>query len=234
MVRTQNPNIEILVRAVGRLGTLADEMVFLGGCATGLLISDPAAPPIRETRDVDAIVQVGSLADYHQLSGRLRRHGFREDTGEDAPICRWLADGVVLDVMPTDRTILGFGNPWYARAMANAVVMRLPTGVSIRMVSAPYFLVTKLEAFDGRGRGDYQMSHDMEDVIAVLDGRPEIAEEVAQAEADLVQELGNRFRTLLDNPRFLDAVSGHMPTDAASQARVPLIMRRMERLAVVH
>lgn len=42
MARIQNPNIEILEMAVARLGALADEMVFLGGCATGLLITDKA------------------------------------------------------------------------------------------------------------------------------------------------------------------------------------------------
>ncbi len=58
MARQQNPNLEILMLALDRLGELADEMVFVGGCATGLLITDAAAPPIRVTRDVDAIVQV--------------------------------------------------------------------------------------------------------------------------------------------------------------------------------
>jgi hypothetical protein len=57
MSRVQNPNLEILTTAVEQLGELVDELVFLGGCATGLLITDPAAPPIRITRDVDAIVQ---------------------------------------------------------------------------------------------------------------------------------------------------------------------------------
>jgi len=57
MARLQNPNLEILILAVDQLGQLAEEMVFLGGCATGLLITDTAAPPIRVTRDVDAIVQ---------------------------------------------------------------------------------------------------------------------------------------------------------------------------------
>ena len=55
MVDTQNPNLEILMLAVDQLGDLSDMMVFLGGCATGLLISDPASPPIRVTKDVDAI-----------------------------------------------------------------------------------------------------------------------------------------------------------------------------------
>ena len=219
--------------AVARLGALADEMVFLGGCATGLLITDPAAPPIRETRDVDAIVQVGSLADYHFLSERLRQHGFREDTSDGAPICRWQADHVVLDVMPTSAAILGFGNRWYEHAMKNAELIALPSDRYIRMVSAPYFLATKLAAFDGRGHGDFQMSHDMEDIVAVLDGRPQIIEEVDGAEADLVQELGARFRALLDDVRFVDSISGHMPTDAASQARVPVIVRRIEAIAAL-
>ncbi len=79
MVKAKNPNLEILMLAVEQLEELADEMVFLGGCATGLLITDLAAPPIRVTRDVDAIVQVVSHVDYYQLSEKLRVKGFAED-----------------------------------------------------------------------------------------------------------------------------------------------------------
>ncbi|RLA49906.1 MAG: hypothetical protein DRQ98_13560 [Gammaproteobacteria bacterium] len=53
-----NPNLIILELAVGALDSLADEMVFLGGCATGLLITDTAAPVIRVTKDVDVITEV--------------------------------------------------------------------------------------------------------------------------------------------------------------------------------
>ena len=84
MSRVQNPNLEILELAVEQLGELVDELVFLGGCATGLLITDPAVPPIRITRDVDAIVQVMSLSDYHNLELRLRARGFVEDMSPDA------------------------------------------------------------------------------------------------------------------------------------------------------
>lgn len=195
-----------------------------------MLITDPAAPPIRETRDVDAIVQVGSLVEYHRLSERLRQCGFREDASEGAPVCRWIADGVILDVMPTDDAVLGFGNRWYVPAMEHATLMQLPSGRAIRMVSAPYFLLTKLEAFDGRGNGDYQASHDLEDVIAVLDGRPGVVTEVEQADGAPAEALRERFRALLRNPRFMDAIAGHLPTDAASQARVTLVIRTMAAL----
>ena len=136
MARAQNPNLEILELAVERLGELADQMVFLGGCATGLLITDTAAPPIRVTRDVDTIVQVASLAEYHQLAVKLREHGFKEDTSDDTPLCRWTADLVILDVMPTDSSILGFGNRWYESAIDHAEWIQLPSARSIRMVSS--------------------------------------------------------------------------------------------------
>ena len=125
-----NPNLLILEMAVGALDSLADDMVFLGGCATGLLITDTAAPVIRATKDVDVITEVASLVDYHRLSGQLRGLGFTEDQSKDAPICRWLGHGVILDVMPTEEKILGFGNQWYQPALENAMQINLPSGES--------------------------------------------------------------------------------------------------------
>lgn len=227
----KNPNLAMLMLAVERLGELCDEMVFLGGCATGLLISDPAAAPVRMTRDVDAIVQVASRAEYYRLADRLRQQGFQEDVSDDAPICRWLAGELILDVMPTESDILGFGNDWYQVAMEHAEAVYLPSGGVIQMVTAPYFLITKLEAFAGRGGGDYQLSHDMEDIIAVLDGRSEILDEIQQVEIDLQRALAEQFKKLLASARFVEAVSGHMPPDGVSQTRVPRIMKLLRAIA---
>ena len=231
MDRAQNPNLQILMLAVDQLNELAKDMVFLGGCATGLLITDRAAPPIRVTRDVDAIVQVYSRSDYYQLSEKLRNHGFKEDISDDAPICRWVTDNIILDVMPIDTEILGFSNQWYAPAATNAKLIQLPSSKQIRMVSAPYFLITKLEAFEGRGDGDYLMSHDIEDIVAVLDGRPKIISDITQAETELVIALSDRFKKLLEDNAFVDAVFGHMPTDETSQARVLMILKTIREIA---
>jgi len=76
MAKQVNPNIEILMVAVDKLGPLKDEMVFLGGCATGLLVTDPAAPSVRPTMDVDVITEVTSLGDYYKLSEKLRQMRF--------------------------------------------------------------------------------------------------------------------------------------------------------------
>lgn len=101
----------------------------------------------------------------------------------------------------------------------------------IRLVTAPYFLATKLEAFHGRGKSDFQMSHDLEDIVTVIDGRPEIVEEVNLAKVDLRKYLSDQFEALLSNRDFLDAVPGFLLPDAASQQRLGLVLRRMTRLA---
>lgn len=231
MTRLKNPNLDILIRTVERLGPLSDEMVFLGGCATGLLITDKAAPPIRMTKDVDAIVHVASLVDYYKLSDKLRAVGFKEDTSDGAPLCRWIVDDLILDVMPTDESILGFGNRWYQEAIQHAESVSINENIRINMVTAPYFLVTKLEAFEGRGRGDYLMSHDMEDIIAVLDGRDEVIDELKHVDTKLRIEIAQRFKKLLVDPRFIDAISGHMPTDNVGQQRVGRINMIIEEIA---
>ena len=213
-----------------RLGPLADDMVLVGGCATGLLLTDAAAPPIRATQDVDVITEAASLQDYHRLSGQLRKRGFKEDQRPNAPICRWVAAGVVLDIMPTHPEILGFGNEWYQPALDAAVAIELSSGKRIRMVTAPYFLATKLAAFDSRGNGDYVMSHDLEDIIAVLDGRPEIVDEVRRTNAALHKHLTARFATLLSNNKFEDALPGHLPGDAVSQARALVVLERISEI----
>ena len=131
MANTQNPNLEILELAIHQLGELADDLVFVGGCATGLLITDPAAAPVRATYDVDAIAQVLSRSEYYQFAEKLKGKGFREDAEEGAPMCRWRCEKVILDVMPIDPSILGFGSDWYQEAQENAVRFALPSGNAI-------------------------------------------------------------------------------------------------------
>jgi hypothetical protein len=234
MALRPDPNLEILARAVARLGPLADRMVFLGGCATALLLTDPAAPEVRPTQDVDVITEVGSLTEYYRLADELRGVGFAEDRTPGAPMCRWRAPDVVLDVMPTDERVLGFGNRWYRPALASAQRVVLPSGATIRAVTAPYFLATKLEAFAGRGRGDYLASPDIEDIVTLLDGRAEVVEDVSRADEALRRYLAERFSTLLSMRPFLEALAGHLPPDTASQARLPLILERIRAIARVH
>jgi len=223
-------NIGRLTAAARLLNPLLDELVFVGGCATGLLITDPAAPSVRPTFDVDAIVEIASYSEYVEFSGRLRGVGLSEDTAEGAPICRWIRGPVILDVMPLDEKILGFSNRWYRLAMRESNSVQLEPSLQIRSITAPVFLATKLDAFNGRGKGDYVASHDLEDAMSVIDGRPSIVEEVRSASEELRAYLAAEWHVLLRNGRFIDAIPAHLPPDASSQARVPLLVQRIEEL----
>ena len=162
-----DPNIEQLLAVARKLRPLLDDLVFVGGCATGLLITDTSAPSVRATFDVDAIAKVSTYSEYVALSERLRELGFSEDSSEGAPVCRWISGSLVLDVMPLDARVLGFSNRWYGEAVRTSTSISLERSLSIRVVTAPVFLATKLEAFKSRGKGDYFGSHDLEDALSV-------------------------------------------------------------------
>lgn len=228
-----DPNLPLLESVAHALGPLCDRFVFVGGCATGLLVTDPAASPVRTTRDVDVVVEVASLAGYHALERQLQEAGFRHDRGTDAPICRWIVGGCLLDVMPTDEHVLGFGNRWYQVAVRTAESVRLPSGRSIQLIAPAVFLATKLEAFHGRGGGDFLASHDLEDIAVVVDGRPELVNEVPTCEVVLRTYLAEEIGTLLRNPAFLEALSCHLPGDEASQARLPIIRERLRLISML-
>ena len=147
-----HPNLEMLEEIATRLHPLLQELVFVGGCVTGLLITDPGAAPVRPTYDVDVIAEVASYAEYIELSGRLLNLGFVEDSSEGAPLCRWRNADLMLDVMAPDAATLGFSNRWYADALRHALSVELPNKLTLRAINAPYFLGTKIEAFRGRGK----------------------------------------------------------------------------------
>ena len=74
-----DPNLELLEAVARLLEPMLDEVVFVGGCVTGLLITDPASAAPRPTTDVDVIAEVYSYAEYDALSARLRALGLTED-----------------------------------------------------------------------------------------------------------------------------------------------------------
>lgn len=53
-----HPNTELLDTMVGLLGDLAGDLVFVGGCATELLVTVARAQSVRVTTDVDVVFNV--------------------------------------------------------------------------------------------------------------------------------------------------------------------------------
>jgi len=84
-----------------------------------------------------------------------------------------------------------------------------------------------MEAFRGRGNVDYQASHDLEDFVAVIEGRESIIAEVAGSPQDLRDYLAKAAQALLSENRFLDVLPGFVLDDA----RVPIIRDRLAAIA---
>lgn len=226
-----DPNLQMLAHVATDLGELREQFVFLGGCATNLLITATRAQTVRVTTDVDVVAEVVSLKDYHALERQLASHGFQPDLSIDAPVCRHVKDGIRLDVMPSSSAVLGFGNRWYPEVLRSSTRFRIDDRLSVRLVAAPAFVATKLEAFHGRGRGSYLDSHDLEDMLSVVDGRDALHAELAAAETHLKAYVASEVTSLLKDDAFLDALPGHLPADAGAQQRLPQLLAKLRSIA---
>ncbi len=226
-----DPNVAKVELIAKALGALRERLVLVGGCAVGLLITDSAAAPARVTYDVDLVVEVAALAGYHQIEKEFSRLGFRRDISADAPICRWRMGELEVDLMPTDSSILGFANRWYPLAVETARQLTLPSGLTIRLISAPVFMATKFVAFADRGNNDFLASHDLEDIINLVDGRLELIDEIARSPAHLRAYLAGQCQQLLDTPAFHDGLQGLITPDASHRSHLKALTQRLAHIA---
>lgn len=223
----RDPNVQQLQLVAGALQDLCQSLVFVGGCVAGALITDVTRPPVRATQDVDLLTELASKVALYQLQSKLRSLGFQEDPDI---YCRWRFKNLKVDVMATEESVMNFTNRWYGEAMTHSVQVALPDGKSIRQITAPYFIATKLEAFQDRGNGDY-MSHDMEDIVNVIDGRAEIVAEIYSSPESVRLYLRNEFDDLLADPTFVDSLRGHFQPSALEQQRVEPLVVRLRQIA---
>jgi hypothetical protein len=178
--------------AAFHIGDFRTKVLFVGGTVPALLLTDPAAPDVRPTEDVDVIIQVSSRDELAGIENQLDKAGFKPALDEDNPvICRWKKDALVLDIMPADPVVFGFSNRWYEYAFDNPSEFDLGDGIIVRAINPPLFLCTKIDAHNRRGKDDYAMSKDIEDVIRLIDGRQELLEEIRLADKVIFDCLSN-------------------------------------------
>jgi predicted nucleotidyltransferase len=205
----------MLQKVAHALGPLLDEVVFVGGTIPSILITDPASPPVRSTKDVDLVVDTQSHYQHAKFEEKLRALGFQIQA---PPSCRYGIDDLLVDVMTTTSQAMGFSEQWYAEAFNTAEKVSLPDGTVIRVIRAPLFLATKLSAWRDRGKGDYY-AEDLEDILAIIDGRAELTKEVQQSSTDVQHYLAEQFASLLETEQFRDAIPGHLGGDDVAYER---------------
>ena len=211
---------------------LREQVAFVGGCTTSFLLTDEfVLEQVRHTDDVDLIVHVMGYPGFHKLQQALRAKGFKDmppDPEESAPVCAMKLGDLRVDFMPDDPQVLGFSNRWYGDALKTAMPYELSDDLSIRLVNPPYFLATKLEAYKGRGKCDTLSSHDIEDLLTLIDGRESLIDEVRTAPEELRGYLAEEFSQLLQDTNFEYAVNSQA---GGNVEREQILFERIETLA---
>lgn len=225
-------SIDLLETAAVALGGLRSRVVFLGGATVVLWMTDPAARAPRVTYDVDVVAEVVTLASYEAFQTELRNIGFAEDI-ESGVICRWRHKDtrLILDAVPAEPRLAGFGGHWLRPAVYAQVEHELPSGTSIRAVPPPYLVATKLEAFSDRGDDDCLASRDFEDIILLVDSREELLAELGVAPSELRAYVKAEVARVMRLPNFDYGVEGALTGPGARDRAAAVTIPRLRLLA---
>lgn len=223
-----------LVRIKGvynALEELNETVAFVGGATVSLYVDRPEQADVRPTYDIDVLMEIGSYGEYARIQEKLAAIGFNVDP-EARVTCRYKYQGLTVDVMPTDESVLGFSNKWYKQGFSNLMQYRIDERTTVNIFSPAYFIASKLEAFKGRGNNDGRTSQDFEDVVFVLDNRNTIWQELSESALELRSYLQEECRSLLESRNIEEWLSAHLEYETAV-ARARLILDNMRRLAEV-
>ena len=200
-------NRERIEKIAKALEELSEQVVFVGGSVVEFYANDPLASDIRPTLDVDCVIPIKSRGKYWELEEKLRQKRFQNDTSTGAPICRWIFDGIIVDIMPDNPEILGFSNQWYKVGMEHRIKHQVSEDISIYILPVEYYLATKFEALQSRGGADLRGNSDLEDIIYILNNKTDVVRSIkGSADSNLKTYLQKRFQQLFNNPNITEII----------------------------
>jgi len=225
-------NITMLQTVAVGLRYLKDDMVFVGGAVAELYASNAELSDIRPTVDVDCVIELRSKAAHAKLEDNLRTLGFANDTSKEAPICRWIYQNIMVDIMPSNSSVLGFSNRWYDEGIKNKISKTLPNGTKIFLFPPEYYLAAKFEAHNGRGGNDLRQSHDFEDIIYMLDNCSDLLENIQMANVNLKDYLKNECTDLLNDVSLIEGIECALPY-GSSEETTEIMLELIQNIAAI-
>jgi predicted nucleotidyltransferase len=201
-------NIGVIKKIATALQNLNERFVYVGGAVVSLYVNDPQADDVRPTKDIDISLEIASLAELEQLREELLKKGFKQ-SHEDNVICRFRYDDIKVDVMSTKAIGWAPANVWFAPGFKHLQKVQLDKQ-SINILPLSYFLATKFEAFHGRGEKEPRMSHDLEDVIYIMDNRTDLVEVIKRSPDDVRNYLIKEFTSILNSAVLREAIQGNL------------------------
>ncbi|MGB3946746.1 MAG: nucleotidyl transferase AbiEii/AbiGii toxin family protein [Bacteroidia bacterium] len=220
-------NIVRIKAVANALNTLKEKVVFVGG-ATISLYPDRKVLEVRPTNDVDVIIEILNYLNRAELEEKLREIGFSHDI-ESGVVCRYRIQGIIVDIMPTNDSSIGFTNKWYPEGFNQAVDYVIDERCTVKILRSPYYIATKLEAFKGRGENDGRTSQDFEDIVYILENRKAIWEEIDNADQAVKDYLRSEFLNLLKRPDFFEWIDCHVER-GVSQPASYMIFEKLKKI----
>ena len=203
------------IKAISRiLKSIKKDVVFVGG-ATVSLYADSKSSEVRPTDDVDVVIELAAYNNYTQLEEELRNVGFENDK-DSGIICRYMVQGIIVDIMPTNSDVLGFSNRWYEEGFENAISIMLDDD-EVKIFSFPYFIATKLEAFKNRGNNDFRFSSDFEDIVYVLENNSNAENQLSNLPEQLKEYFSKTFQDLINQQDWEEGLYAHLEPRNAPQ-----------------
>ena len=201
-------NIEVVATALEKVRT---RFVFAGAGILPLLVEPEFIPDLRPTQDTDAVVQVLHIGEWLRLRTALFACGFRERAmqPESRQILFWL-DELPVDFIPPRLKEFGTANRWLDLGFELAEESQLPSGRLIERLPASAFLAAKVAAFLSRGRQDVFRSDDLEDIAALLVGRPALGEEMSFAHPEIRSYVREHFEGFRRDRDVWDVLPGYV------------------------
>jgi len=208
MLKNNTINLEVIRKIAVALGAMNEQVVYVGGATVSLYINDPAADDVRPTKDLDISLAIASLGELEVIRKQLIRKGFKQSP-EDDIICRFRYEDIKVDVMSTKAVGWAPANPWFASGFAQKEIIEIEDQ-KIQILPLPYFLASKFSAFNDRGAIDPRTSHDLEDIVYVLDNRMDIVEKLAKVPDDVRSYLADQLQRILDDRVMQEAILGNL------------------------
>jgi len=224
-VSIRDQHIDLIIKVAKALGELNDQVVFVGGAVVSLYVTDDAAPDVRPTDDVDIMLEISSAGKLETLREKLRRKGFIQSS-DDKVICRFRYEEIKVDVMATQEVGWAPANPWFKPGFEELEIREV-NDFKLRILSLPYFIASKLTAFRSRAK-DPRTSHDLEDVVYILDNRDDITEQLLSAPEDVKSYLYKEFSQLIDDGAIREAMMANLEYSSQT-VRFAMIGKKIKR-----
>lgn len=220
-------SIETIITVAKALEEINKKVVYVGGAAISLYVTESFRDSIRPTEDIDIVLEIASLSDLENLRIALSEKGIKQSY-EDDVVCRFRYKKIKIDVMATKEIAWAPANRWFEKGFQNLEKLKIDE-TTIQILSLPYFLATKFEAFNNRGKTDPRTSKDFEDIVFLLNNAKDLKDKINHTDKEVYHFLQKSFKSILENRSELEALRAHLSFENEDE-RFDIVIARLKSI----